>query len=470
MLGVELEELQTFRSTCIAIGDTELLPGISAATALLEAAIKQRGEQSASTAAACGETMLPLPTPMLDGSDGECADNPSATAASGEPDVASAVEGCAAAQEQQPGSPPSCLGHTGPSISFYQVSDGRLVFFEPFFTKLLLHEYGGRWDRLPESLPDLRLDRLHEVTVNEEVRKRHRFLSHLPLGSPISFAEADLRPVLSKETKEHFAEEFRKRHEQRKKEQFREKKQERISKDRAAEDEERYYNSLNLTHPTFAQAPPTKEDFAAVLPGRESEEALVPEEVDEGDGEDKGPTLADKIKEGLAAKSKSKARAKRREAPPLSEGYFPDLGSSKGTKAAPRAGVPAAASASASWNTAAPPTGSAAGSSSSSAWGKNCGSGRVPKASSTGASAEAVALVVPDSWDDDEAEVAQADQHNFGAALEAVLNKSATEGAEAGSGAATVDEPPDGGGGAAAGAAKKKKGRAAKATTIRLFG
>jgi len=105
----------------------------------------------------------------------------------------------------------------GPRICFYQVADGRPVFFEPFFTKILVHEHKGRWDGLPTNLDGLRVEHLRDVTVTEELRKRHRHLSHLRLGSPITFAEVDLRPHLSKETKEHFAEEFARRRQQRKK-------------------------------------------------------------------------------------------------------------------------------------------------------------------------------------------------------------------------------------------------------------
>ena len=80
-------------------------------------------------------------------------------------------------------------------------------------------------------------------------------------------------------------------------------KQEQWSKSRSKADEERYYQSLNLMHPTFAQAPPTAEDFAVPLPGRPAVEDAVDGGADgDADGaapaasEDAGPTLADKLK------------------------------------------------------------------------------------------------------------------------------------------------------------------------------
>ena len=74
---------------------------------------------------------------------------------------------------------------------------------------------------LPASLPDIRLEQLQEDTVSDETRRRHKFLAHLPLGTPICFADVDLRNHLSRDTREAFAEEFAKRRALKKKEQQR---------------------------------------------------------------------------------------------------------------------------------------------------------------------------------------------------------------------------------------------------------
>mmetsp|Transcript_34240 Transcript_34240/g.107466 ORF Transcript_34240/g.107466 Transcript_34240/m.107466 type:complete len:743 (+) Transcript_34240:146-2374(+) len=470
LLDYELEALRSFRMVASSDGEKEILPSIDAAMALTR---KQRvrtesGDSPAPAAAAavgCEGTAaedLLLPAPAADLPDeGEADDDATSIADAGEAGdpgpgpsgsaVASPAAGPSSASPAPDGASSSSPGLTASNpavrsgggrphiMSFYQAADGRLVFLEPFFTRLLLHEHGGRWDGLPAVLENLRLERLQEITVSEDARGRHRFLQHLPLGSVAQLAEVDLRNLLGQDTKNHFAEEFLKRRQQRKKEQIRTRKEERISKSRAAEEEERYYQALNLTHPTTVQQLPTAEDFAAPLPGREVET------VAEGDGEaagaegeaagdasdgsansDAGPTLAEKIKGKMAAKARVRN-------PALA---FPELGGGR----AAGAGTGSAEAATAG-----------RGTGSSSAWGPRCGSSRVKKAADeapeAGSAAQSAGPV--DSWD----------EPTFGEALEAAL-RSAAEPEQPNAEGAT--------GGAAGG--KKKKGRAGKATTIRLFG
>eukprot|EP00928_Gymnodinium_smaydae_P022690 TRINITY_DN18979_c0_g1_i1.p1 TRINITY_DN18979_c0_g1~~TRINITY_DN18979_c0_g1_i1.p1 ORF type:complete len:795 (-),score=155.24 TRINITY_DN18979_c0_g1_i1:58-2442(-) len=352
-------------------------------------------------------------------------------------------------------------------FSHYQLADGRLVFLQSFHTKLLLHEHGGRWDKLPPALVGIRLEGVQEMSIADDVRKRHKFLSHLPLGSRVVLVEVDLRNHLSKETKEYFADEFAKRRLQKKKEQNRERKEERLSKNRAAIEEEKYYKSLNLIHPAVAQQAPTKDDFAVDLHGRTVESVAAPgtEGVDGttsiGEGnhaeaedaeETAGPTMAEKIRERMAGKGRGRgsgggARANgKKAAPNLAEANaFPELGG-----------------------------GSAAGSGGP-AWGRGKAAARSPVAS---AKVEAPAVEerhVPDSWEDDDADApGPASEPSFGEALEVALRRSpamapAAPPAQEADGAAASAADPDASAAASEGG-KKKKGRAGKAQTIRLFG
>jgi len=323
---------------------------------------------------------------------------------------------CPSASTVEPGGAPR-------GIRFYQAIDGRATFLEPFFQKLLLYEHSG-WEHLPGGLADVRIDRLQEVTVTEEIRKRHKFLGHLPLGSQATFAHVDLRPFLSKATKEHFSEEFKKRRQQLRKEQNKARKEEREGKTRNAQEEERYYQSLNLTAPAMVQAPPTAEDFAVPLPGR----AFGNEAAEGGDpgveGEEKDedsasqPTLAAKIKEQMsrAQKQEQDAREARQ--------YFPALGGS--------------ASASASASSSSAPA---------SAWGRGCGSSRAKAPANASAAASASAADAAEG----EGPRVTAEVPSFGQALAGALDAASPQLAPADS-------------------SKKKKGRAGKATTIRLFG
>jgi len=276
------------------------------------------------------------------------------------------------------------------------------------------------------------------------VRKRYRFLAHLPLGSPAWFAEVDLRGQLSKETKELFADEFAKRRQWKLKEKAKNKREERHGKHMAAVEEEQYYAAMNQRLPGIVEVLPTKQDFAVDLQGRAIEE---PEEVADANGEEaaegadeEGPSLADRIKEKMSGKAKPAKGGKAAKAIAVeSEEYFPTLGSGAARSS----------------------------NSSSSAWGASKGSSlaaaRNPRATDSwgGEPREAEAAQqpaeVPDSWE--EAAFGQ-EEPTLGEALEAALRKSTSQPTPV-----AAEEVPDPAAQKAAG--KKKKG---KATTIRLFG
>lgn len=492
ILTMEIEDLHLFRAVSLASGDTELLPSAAAGIELLQRQLQSPEKRAqglevpsegaspdlypdpettdATYRSQLGEDLMLPPGPDdLDEEVSQDAEDPEyeeeglrihtgpstieSTPILGpgtSPAVGPATSPSPSQSASGATSSASRQGHSRGSstVSFYQCSNGRPLFFQPFFMKLLLHEHGGRWSELPHSLPDLGLERMHEEVVTEETRRRHRFLAHLPLGSPFTLAEVDLRAHLSRETKEHFAEEFSKRRQQRRKDQIRSSREDRLSKTRAAEEEERYYQSLNLPQSFVVQALPTKEDFAAALPGREGplgregqgsrrdHEATGDAEEDDAEG---GPTLADKIKEKLA---KGKAKSKSRSViPELGGANFPGLG---------EAGSAASASSAAT----VPGPGSASGS----AWGKGCGSSRVtpaPKREGGKASEAAGGEALSQSAE----EPRPNDEPTFGEALEAALKSAVATGQQVG---------PEHGEDSAG--VRKKKGRSGKATTIRLFG
>jgi len=250
----------------------------------------------------------------------------------------------------------------------------------------------------------------------------------------------DLRNHLSRQTKEEFSEDFAKRRQQRKKEQMKSRREDRISKQRMEDEEQKYWQSINRSHPSAIPAPPTKEDFAATLPGRSStagaEVNAAPGEGEPGEGadaEEEGPTLADKIKEKMA----KAAQAKEKKA-----AYYPALRGDSGTAAAS--------------STAASGAG-AAGRSAGSAWGPSSASGRAAGSASSAAAAAGGSAKAAEPVH--RALTPMDDQPTFGEALQAALS-SATKGSDTGE-----RDAGDGDGG------RKKKGKAGKkATTIRLFG
>ncbi|XP_059909062.1 RING finger protein 10 [Gadus macrocephalus] len=113
-----------------------------------------------------------------------------------------------------------------PYYYFYQAEDCQQMFLHPVNVRCLLREYGSL-----EASPDSITARVVETeghTVTEEVRRRHRYLAHLPLTCEFSICELALQPpILSKETMDTFADDLEKRKHLRQKKARDEKRRER---------------------------------------------------------------------------------------------------------------------------------------------------------------------------------------------------------------------------------------------------
>ncbi|KAM9811129.1 LOW QUALITY PROTEIN: E3 ubiquitin-protein ligase RNF10 [Neosynchiropus ocellatus] len=124
-----------------------------------------------------------------------------------------------------PGHSSSNVVH-GPNYYFYQAEDCQQMFLHPVNIRCLLREYGSL-----EASPDTITATVVEIvghTVTEEIRRRHRYLAHLPLTCEFSICELALQPpTLSKETLDTFADELEKRKRLRQKKARDEKRRER---------------------------------------------------------------------------------------------------------------------------------------------------------------------------------------------------------------------------------------------------
>ncbi|KAJ8379451.1 hypothetical protein SKAU_G00002290 [Synaphobranchus kaupii] len=113
-----------------------------------------------------------------------------------------------------------------PYYYFYQAEDGQQMFLHPVNVRCLLREYGSL-DASPASITATVVE-IDGHTVTEEIRRRHRYLSHLPLTCEFSICELALQPpVLSKETLDTFADDLEKRRRLRQKKARDEKRRER---------------------------------------------------------------------------------------------------------------------------------------------------------------------------------------------------------------------------------------------------
>ncbi|XP_053558020.1 RING finger protein 10 [Bombina bombina] len=93
---------------------------------------------------------------------------------------------------------------------FYQAEDGQHVYLHPVNVRCLVHEYGSL-ERCPEKITASVVE-TDGFTMTEDVRRRHRYLCHLPLTCEFSICEMALGPpVVSKETLALFADEVEKR-------------------------------------------------------------------------------------------------------------------------------------------------------------------------------------------------------------------------------------------------------------------
>ncbi|KAF7694866.1 RING finger protein 10 [Silurus meridionalis] len=113
----------------------------------------------------------------------------------------------------------------GPYYYFYQAEDGQQMFLHPVNVRCLVREYGSL-ENSPQSISATVVE-IEGHTVNEDVRRRHRYLSHLPLTCEFSICELNLQPpVLSKETLDSFLDDLERRRRARQKKARDEKRRE----------------------------------------------------------------------------------------------------------------------------------------------------------------------------------------------------------------------------------------------------
>ncbi|XP_030273379.1 RING finger protein 10-like isoform X1 [Sparus aurata] len=178
------------------------------------------------------------------------------------------------ASQPESGRPSTSVVH-GPYYYFYQADDCQQMFLHPVNVRCLLREYGSL-----EASPDTITATVVEIvghTVTEEVRRRHRYLAHLPLTCEFSICELALQPpILSKETLDTFADDLEKRKRLRQKkvrdEKRREKRIEIEENKKQGKYPEVHIGLENLQHfPAFGSPPynssfPIQPDFTFAPP------------------------------------------------------------------------------------------------------------------------------------------------------------------------------------------------------------
>lgn len=176
------------------------------------------------------------------------------------------------------------------ALLFYQASDGQLVFWDPFYAKVMAHDVGG-WPKLPRRLR-VRIAREQTVTLNADAKDRYRYLAHLPTGTEVRLVEPKLQ--LSQETMQTFGEALERRKAAQKRDARRQRRDEdRVDRNAAWAEEE--YKNTYVTPVAFVPVP-TKEDFALTLTGE-----VAPQEDDAPTEEEPAASSSHSFAKVLAA-------------------------------------------------------------------------------------------------------------------------------------------------------------------------
>ncbi|RUS13564.1 hypothetical protein BC937DRAFT_95125, partial [Endogone sp. FLAS-F59071] len=101
------------------------------------------------------------------------------------------------------------VGSDDSAYFFFQAADGQHVYLHPLDIKVMKHEFGS-YERFPEHIC-VEVLGVEESTLTEDLRKRCKYLSHLPLSCDVTFVETDLKEVVSEATLSVFADELRQR-------------------------------------------------------------------------------------------------------------------------------------------------------------------------------------------------------------------------------------------------------------------
>ncbi|KAG8834535.1 hypothetical protein FRC18_001865 [Serendipita sp. 400] len=80
---------------------------------------------------------------------------------------------------------------------FYQAASGSLTFLHPLDIRILLSHF-GTYASFPETI-EVKVEARNEGSVDEDLRKRCRYLAHLPEAADVTFIEADLEQVVGRD-------------------------------------------------------------------------------------------------------------------------------------------------------------------------------------------------------------------------------------------------------------------------------
>ncbi|KIY73509.1 hypothetical protein CYLTODRAFT_416882 [Cylindrobasidium torrendii FP15055 ss-10] len=85
---------------------------------------------------------------------------------------------------------------------YYQAASGLPLFLHPLDIRILLSHFAS-YSAFPDTI-DVQIEALSEGSVNDDLRKRCKYLAHMPEGSDVVFIEADLTGVVGQDGLKNF--------------------------------------------------------------------------------------------------------------------------------------------------------------------------------------------------------------------------------------------------------------------------
>ncbi|KAG0233943.1 hypothetical protein BGW42_007018 [Actinomortierella wolfii] len=131
------------------------------------------------------------------------------------------------ANEKQKKIPKSSTPST--TFHFYQAANGLHLYLQPLDIRILRQHFES-YDKFPDEIRVKVLD-IEETNLTEEVRKKCKYLGHLPLGCEVSFLHVALDNIVSVESLKPFSHELKLRRTRQREKEAREER-ERIERER----------------------------------------------------------------------------------------------------------------------------------------------------------------------------------------------------------------------------------------------
>lgn len=143
---------------------------------------------------------------------------------------------------------------------YYQAASGLPLFLHPLDIKILFSHFNS-YASFPDTII-IRVEAFSEGTVNDDLRKRCKYLAHMPEGADVVFVEADLEGVVGQEGLKNFEQALKMRRGRRKEKGRKDDK----AKARAEEKERTNVNHSwgGVGHIVVPPPPPLERDISPV--------------------------------------------------------------------------------------------------------------------------------------------------------------------------------------------------------------